>query len=213
MLVHYIWIGENDIPKEYIFNLENCKNLNPNYTFKVWKDDECIQLLKDNNLFEYWSNLTFICKYNLIKYLILDKFGGVYTDFDIYWNLSFDEIFTQTNFFTHILISVNNYSTTTIDERLVNVIDDPFIVSSKGIFKECIEYCMNRTSLVNDGNIYNETQQLIPHKSEPIGPFGLTEWIYKKNILFTGFTQLGNLDQIGGKFGTHYHQGNWNKFN
>ena len=59
MLVHYIWIGENDIPKEYILNLENCKNLNPNHTFKIWKNNESIQLLKDNNLFEYWNVVWF----------------------------------------------------------------------------------------------------------------------------------------------------------
>jgi hypothetical protein len=213
MFVHYIWIGANSIPQEYINNLAKCKQLNPQYEFKIWGNDESLQLLKDNNYIEYWSKLTFICKYNMIKYLILDKFGGIYTDFDIEWNKSFQEIFTTVNQSHNILLSINNYSTINIKNQTKHLLDDPFIYSKPGIFNLCLNYCMNRTELVQDGNTYLETGELKPHKSEPIGPFGLTEWIYYTNIDVDCFTQSGNLDQLIGRFGFHRQKGDWNKFN
>jgi len=213
MLIHYIWIGSNSIPQEYLLNLERCKQLNPQYEFKVWENDESLQLLKDNNYVEYWSNLTFICKYNMIKYLILDKFGGIYTDFDIYWNKPFQEIFNTFSTPSKILLSANDYSSIPIDGKVVHLLDDPFICSEPGMFGACLEYCMNRTKLVNDGDIYLETGELKSHKSEPIGPFGLTKWVYYNNININYFTQSGNLDQLKGRFGFHRQKGDWNKFN
>jgi hypothetical protein len=213
MLVHYIWIGSNPISQEYLYNLENCKQLNPQYKFKIWGDDESLQILKDNNYIDYWSNLTFICKYNMIKYLILDKFGGIYTDFDIFWNKSFQEIFNMFQTSSKVLLSLNDYSSTLLDGKTTHLLDDPFIYSEPGIFNSCLKYCMNRTKLMNDGNTYNETGELKPHKSEPIGPFGLTEWVYYNNINVNYFTQSGNLDQFIGRFGFHRQKGDWEKIN
>jgi hypothetical protein len=213
MLIHYIWIGSNSIPQEYLYNLERCKQLNPQCEFKIWGNEESLQLLEDNNYMEYWSGLTFICKYNMIKYLILDKFGGVYTDFDIYWNKSFQEIFSIFTPQPKILLSVNNYSSIPINGELTHLLDDPFIYSEPNIFGSCLRYCMSRTEFVNDGNIYNETGELKPHKSEPIGPFGLTKWVYYNNININYFTQSGNLDQLKGRFGLHRQKGDWDKFN
>lgn len=213
MIVHYIWIGSNPIPQEYLFNLEKCKQLNPQYEFKIWGNDESLQLIADNNHIEYWSSLTFICKLNFIKYLILDKFGGIYTDFDIEWNKSFQEIFNITSISSGILLSINNYSLMFIDNKPTYILDDPFIYSNPGIFDSCLKYCMSRTKLTQDGNLYQETGESKPHKSEPIGPFGLTEWIYYNNININSFTQSGNLDQLIGKFGFHRQKGDWDKFN
>lgn len=213
MLVHYIWIGTNPIPQEYLFNLEKCKQLNPQHEFKIWENDESLQLIKDNNYIEYWSKLTFICKYNMVKYLILDKFGGIYTDFDIEWNKPFKEIFDLFHTPSDILISVNNYSTVSLEDQTVYLLDDPFICCSPGVFNSCLEYCMNRTKLIQDGELYLKTGELKPHKSEPIGPFGLTKWVYYNNINVNSFTQSGNLDQLIGRFGFHRQKGDWNKFN
>ena len=71
MYVHYIWIGGKEIPQEYINNYNRCLELNPGFEFKVWKNEECISLLEQYNEIEYWSKLTFICKYNFLKYLVI----------------------------------------------------------------------------------------------------------------------------------------------
>ena len=93
--VHYIWIGGSEIPPNYLTNYQRCTQLNPYFNFKVWRNEECLQLVSEYGLMDIFSPLTFICKYNLIKYIILHKFGGIYTDFDIEWNISFDKIINE----------------------------------------------------------------------------------------------------------------------
>jgi mannosyltransferase OCH1-like enzyme len=50
MLVHYIWVGNKEIPSRYIKNYEKCIKINPGVAFKIWKNDECLTILEDNNL-------------------------------------------------------------------------------------------------------------------------------------------------------------------
>lgn len=210
MLVHYIWIGAKQIPSKYLDNFNNCLSLNPSFEFKIWRDEECLDLITNNNLFEYWSKLSFICKYNLIKYLILDKFGGIYTDFDINWKLPFEKILPSNYNNIDIFLSAKEYTIKIqIDGNQFNLLDDPFIFSKPNLFGSCIEYCMNRTELKHDGDLYVNTGQLIIHKAEPIGPFGLTEWVYKKKINVTFFSQEKYLDSYDGIFGLHEQNMTW----
>ena len=209
MLVHYIWVGGDNIPPSYLFNYQKCIKLNPGYSFLTWKDDDCISLLKEYNLFDYWINLTFICKCNLLKYLVLDKFGGIYTDFDITWKFSFNKIINDFKFpYKDIILTSIPRSYITEDNNITQLIDDPFIISKPGLFKSCIDYCMNRTNLKNDGEYYFETGKLKTHKLEPIGPFGLTEWLDKYKINYTHFSQETLLDN-NGYFGSHAQKMNW----
>ena len=93
MTIHFIWIGSNEVvPQSYTFNYQKCIRLNPGYNYLLWKNEDCLKLLKRYDLVEQWSKLTFISKCNFLKYLILDKFGGIYTDFDIAWKIPFSKI-------------------------------------------------------------------------------------------------------------------------
>lgn len=209
MKVHYIWLGNDMIPSNYIKNFQECARINSNFPFQIWKNDDCLKLLDENNLTEYWSGLSFICKYNLIKYLILDRFGGIYTDFDISWKQPFFKIITDFRFGdVDIVSTVLDLSFIDDDGALYPLIDDPFIISKPGILGPCIEYCKNRVNLKNDGDIYLKTGQLITHKSEPIGPFGLTEWALKNKLKISYFAQQGMLDN-NGYFGNHLQKNNW----
>ena len=215
MLVHFIWLGGKEIPLEYISNYNRCVSLNPNLKFKIWRDEDCLKLLEEHNEIEYWSKLTFICKYNFLKYLILGEFGGFYSDLDIYWNKSFYEILQLTNPNTEILATVNNLALMQMDGNRVDMIDDPFLYTKPGIFKKCLEYCKNRPKedLECDGEHYLKTQEYIIAKWEPIGPFGMTKWIKRNNISCDFFYQHGNLDMIHGKFGFHKQINTWNTKN
>ena len=84
MLVHYLWIGSDKVPYSYFNNINQCIKINPGFDFNVWDDQKCLDLLKEYEMVDYWNSLpTFISKCCMIRYLILDKFGGIYTDFDI----------------------------------------------------------------------------------------------------------------------------------
>jgi hypothetical protein len=193
--VHYIWIGGSEIPSPYLTNYERCLQLNSSFDFKIWRNEECLQLVEEYGLMEIFSSLSFICKYNLIKYLVLHKFGGIYTDFDIDWKVSFDEIKDK---YPNVDIILTH--------TLTPIIDDPFIISKPNIFGSLINYCKNRTELKHDGELYIETGKIEIHKSEPFGPFGLTEWI--KNMNYISFPQQSLLDG-NGKYGIHFQKNNW----
>ena len=210
MLVHYLWIGSDKVPYSYFNNIDQCIKLNPGFDFNVWDDKKCLNLLKEYGMVDYWNSLpTFISKCCMVRYLILDKFGGIYTDFDIWWNKPFNEIFDTFYKGADLLLTYNDYSSMVIDDKPVNVLDDPFIFSKPGILKSCVEYCKTRTDLVSDGDIYLATGELKQHRLEPVGPFGLTKWIFKFNIKIDSFPQNKYLDQFNGEFGIHDQKTNW----
>ena len=210
MLTHYIWIGDNDIPVNYLTNLETCKQLNPNYEFKIWRDEECSQLLSEYNLLEFYSSIpTLISKTSVLRYLILDKFGGIYSDFDIEWRTPFDVILKNEGTDTGLLLTFNPYASMTIDGKNIYLLDDPFIYSEPGILKKCIDYCKARTYLVNDGDWYLKTGELKTHVLEPVGAFGLTKWVYSNDIDINFFSQIGFIDQLNGIYGFHEQKTNW----
>jgi hypothetical protein len=95
-----------------------------------------------------------------------------------------------------------------INNNLVDLLDDPFIVSKPNILGACINYCKNRNKLKYDGDFFIKNKQLKIHDLEPIGPFGLTEWIYFNNIKFSSFHQSMLLDK-NGYFGKHEQKTIW----
>ena len=198
--VHYIWIGNSDIPANYLANYRNCASLNPQFRFTIWKNEECLQLVEEHDLMEIFNPLTFIGKCNFLKYLVLHKHGGIYSDFDITWKQPFAKIINNYNF-----PGGSDLVLTSVDPTLI---DDPFIVSKPGILGGLITYCKNRTNLKHDGEIYKKTGRLETHKLEPYGPFGLTEWLRVYNINFTYFPQETLLDH-NGFFGVHQQKSTW----
>jgi len=202
MDVHYIWIGGSEIPNNYLVNYQKCVQLNPYFNFKIWRNEECLQLVEEYGLIEIFTPLSFICKYNLIKYLILHKFGGIYTDFDILWKQPFSLIIKDYEFHNTDIIL------TTVPP--MNYLDDPFIISKSNIFGGCISYCKNKdkSKWQYDGDLYIKTGKLEIHKAEPFGPFSLSEWIDLYKINFKCFPQKSFLDN-NGLYGDHQQVNTW----
>lgn len=202
-MIHTIWLG-TDIPVRYQQNINILRKLNPNYPHIHWQDNDLSKILKEYDIEEVYNSVNFISKFNLIKYTILDKYGGIYTDLDIKWKKPFDQIMYDHNFNTNnidIILTHSLYPNFYIDNKLYNLLDDPFIISKKGILKDCIEYRNKRTLRIDP-----TTNQV--HKAEPIGPFLLSEWAYKNNIRMSVFNQDRYLD-INGYYGDHEQLGLW----
>jgi hypothetical protein len=199
MDVHYIWIGGGEISTPYLNNFQKCSKLNPSFNFRIWRNDDCLKLIEEYQLIEIFSSLPFIGKCNLLKYIVLNKFGGIYTDFDIEWKVSFIKIMNDFNF-----PAVDVILTQTTDP----LFDDPFIISKPNIFGSCITYCKNRTNLKIDGELYKRTGEIKNYKLEPFGPFGITEWLLNNRINFNYFPQETLLDH-NGFFGKHQQKSTW----
>ena len=213
MNIHFIWIGGQQVPLKYINNFNTCQKLNPEFSCILWNNDQCLELLKENNLLEYWSTLSFICKCNLLKYLILDKFGGIYSDLDIIWKIPFVKILNNLGFnYFNAIFTVLNNNPINIRGTFFNLIDDPFIMCQKGILGKYIDYCKVRTNLKYDGDLYNTSGQLKIHKLEPVGPFSLTEWLYTESNI--KFNLMDQSDLLNGRCLYGYHEQNtkWNTY-
>jgi hypothetical protein len=202
MIIHTIWLG-SDIPVRYHSNIKIHQQLNNGFHFIHWSDNDVIRLLNEYDLLELYNKLTFINKFNLAKYIILDKFGGVFTDLDIKWKKPFMQIMNEFNFNNvDLILTHSTYPNFYIDNKLMVLLDDPFIISKPQVLKKCIDYRVKRTLRIDPKT--NQT-----HKAEPIGPFLLTEWVYYNDIKISMFNQEYYLDW-NGYYGNHEQLGLWN---
>lgn len=83
-ILHMIWIGDNEAPDYFFDNLEKWRNLMPNWDIKVWTNSD---LTEDKIESSY---LALINKSNigaqkadLLRFYVVNKFGGYYVDSDI----------------------------------------------------------------------------------------------------------------------------------
>ena len=76
-IIHMIWIG----PKKFPFarNYKAWQKLNPEYTFKLWNDNN-LPVLQNQKEYDFLENIT--AKTDLLRLEILYQFGGIYIDTD-----------------------------------------------------------------------------------------------------------------------------------
>jgi hypothetical protein len=206
--LHFIWIGNRDIPNEYLNNYRHSIHLNYDYVHKLWDNKTTELLLNEYNLMQYFAELSFICKCNLLKYLILHKEGGAYSDLDIKWNRPIRKLLNDFPPGIDILASIQTTGGMTIGDSLVSIVDDPFLVVKPNLMGQCISFCQNRTILMDDGDLYATKGVRQTHKLEPVGPFGLTEWITATKQNIAVFPQKDLLDHTGW-YGVHAQKMNW----
>jgi len=205
MIIHTMWIG-SEIPIRYHGNIDRFKALNPGFQHIHWAQNDIINILGNYNLIELYNSIpSFITKFNLAKYVILDKFGGVFTDLDIQWKKSFIEIMNDQEFnhidilLTHPVDTAHYY----INDSIVYLLDDPFIIARPNLFSQCLDFRFKRELRIDP-----KTKAV--HKAEPIGPFLLTEWIYANQIRYRAFSQTEFLG-TNGLYGYHEQLDLWNK--
>ncbi len=214
-LIHQTW-KTNIIPGKHQKFVIKVKALNPEWTYKLWTD-------KDNDDFvkkeypEFYQTFTGfsrnIMRADVIRYLIMYKFGGVYLDLDYEVLKPFD--FRKENIVLPMAISVNNGDSE-------NMLGNFFLASVPGhqFWKDVISDLKNNPPVVTD-----YTQVI-----ETTGPGLLTRIYYNNtyNDVYTPDTIVYNpipLDHIntigyrkkyiekirnnGVSLGIHYTWGSW----
>ena len=200
-MIHTIWLG-SDIPVRYHNNIKTHRQLNLGFQFVHWSDNDVINILNEYNSIDTYNTLPFLGRFNLAKYTILDKFGGVFTDLDIKWKKSFIQIMNEHNFNdVDLILTYTGYSGFYLNDERKFLLDDPFVIAKKEVLKKCLDYRLNRTLRIDP-----DTNEV--HKSEPIGPFLLSEWVYNNNIKVSSFSQKNYLDWSG-YYGDHEQFGLW----
>jgi mannosyltransferase OCH1-like enzyme len=89
-IIHQIWLG-SDVPDALKECIQTIRNTNPDYEYRLWTDAEASQFEFNNK--ELYNNCrNYGQKSDILRYAILEKFGGVYLDTDFIGNRSFDSL-------------------------------------------------------------------------------------------------------------------------
>lgn len=101
-LIHHIWIGNKSFPKEFIEFRYKWKSMYSDYNFIFW-DNQLIESsdLMDDTLKSYYYDVDYkeAFKADLIRFKILEKFGGIYVDTDVEPLKRMPDDFLQYKFF------------------------------------------------------------------------------------------------------------------
>jgi mannosyltransferase OCH1-like enzyme len=98
--IHQIWLG-GKLPDSYKRLTESWSKFNPEWEYKLWTDDDVKELeLINRETFDSIKNLGM--KSDLLRFEILNKFGGLYADTDFECLKPFDS-FHKLSFYTGLI--------------------------------------------------------------------------------------------------------------
>lgn len=144
--IHFIWVGNTQIPIENLNYIDKFKKIYFDYTIKVWNDND----INNNNiipnfLFEYYHNNDFpqAFKADIVRYLLIQRYGGLYFDVDFYPIKRLSDNFLNFNFLGGIqnngeitMSFFASISDNLILKKVIESIPDSIEISkSKNIYK------------------------------------------------------------------------------
>ena len=194
-LVNYIWVGDNDIPTEFLDNYERTKKLNTTYQFKIWKETDIIDIL-DNNFKELFNSSSLFHKLQIGRYSVANLVGGIVCDFDIEWKVSFDTVYNIKDE-CDIMFTKRNSLYFFNRGQKTTLLDDYVMITKPNITGEFLQFCLDRTERKED-------------ITEPFSVYALTEWcLTKDNVGFFEPSEIYDTDNT--TIAYHYNKRTWTK--
>jgi inositol phosphorylceramide mannosyltransferase catalytic subunit len=78
-ILHKIWLG-SELPEQYDGMIEALRKLHPHWEYRLWTDRNIDFPLRNQCQFDRCTNMG--QKSDILRYEILDRFGGIYLDMD-----------------------------------------------------------------------------------------------------------------------------------
>jgi mannosyltransferase OCH1-like enzyme len=101
-IIHQIWIGEDAIPAQYKYYQQTWKEKHPDWEYRLW-DNEAISKLDLGVYKNVYNNArTFVEKADILRYFILNEYGGIYADLDVESVENLDFLVNRYDFVTAI---------------------------------------------------------------------------------------------------------------
>ena len=91
-IIHQTW-KNSEIPEQWQAYAKKVQDLNPDWKYRLWTDEDNDAFVKENypKLYPIFKNFPRgIMRADVIRYLIMDKIGGVYLDLDYEMLVPFD---------------------------------------------------------------------------------------------------------------------------
>jgi mannosyltransferase OCH1-like enzyme len=94
-LLHLIWVGNKDVPTDVNNNISKWRELMPDWNIRIWRNED----INENEFPHYIvdkinSSIKFAQKADIMRYHIIEKYGGVYVDTDNVPHRSLNDILT-----------------------------------------------------------------------------------------------------------------------
>lgn len=170
MTIHFIWVGDNKIPDVFKDNILKVKSDNSEDNIMEWGDESLVPILKSYDMYDLYQKSTIFHKLQIARYTVLDFYGGLYTDYDVYWKLPISDSILDKIDKDLIFIKRNSlffYKKETVIR--LSLLDDYVIYAKPNITNNFLKYSLNRAT---------ENNRLKQDKTEPFSVYSLTEWIY-----------------------------------
>jgi mannosyltransferase OCH1-like enzyme len=150
-IIHRIWIGPRPFPEQYKKCLDSCKRLHPDWKFILWTNKDIDKVLDINPKYKWLFNeykykkTVYQAQKDILEYLILYKYGGIYLDADIKCFKNMNEIVHSYKFFAGIEPPSRWTNSPVLSNRVVGssprnkIIADTLNISNssyKNIYKE-----------------------------------------------------------------------------
>jgi mannosyltransferase OCH1-like enzyme len=87
--IHLIWLG-GEVPGKFQVLVDRIKSINSDYEIKEWNDNNIDFELINQKLFDDTQNLG--AKSDILRFEILNRYGGIYMDYDFYQVKNFDSV-------------------------------------------------------------------------------------------------------------------------
>jgi mannosyltransferase OCH1-like enzyme len=88
-IIHLIWLGSKK-PEKFNITLNEIKRINSDYEVKEWDDSNIDFELIQKDFFDKTENLG--SKSDILRFELLNKYGGIYMDYDFIQIKNFDEL-------------------------------------------------------------------------------------------------------------------------
>jgi mannosyltransferase OCH1-like enzyme/glycosyltransferase involved in cell wall biosynthesis len=144
-ILHFIWIGNNNIPSIYIKYIETWIKYHPEYSYCLWNDYNIPKLINQKL---YDSSTIYALKADILRYELLYFFGGVYIDCDFLCLKNIDDL----------LKDIDGFSGWESDKYIA--------IGIMG-FKKYDDF-LYKIIINLQNNILNKNNKTIPEKSGPI---------------------------------------------
>lgn len=84
--VHHMWLGGKPLPEKYVRYLDTWKKYNPDFQFKVWRDEDVEKIWEHPELKQFkelFQKASLIEQCDVARYAVLYLEGGVYSDLNV----------------------------------------------------------------------------------------------------------------------------------
>ena len=102
--LHQIWLGSK-FPQKYRKWQQSWKEHHPDWDYKLWTDADVASMTLKNQA-AYDASTNYGQKSDILRYEILDQFGGLYVDTDCECVMPFDALVHRYSFFTGLTSGV-----------------------------------------------------------------------------------------------------------